>query len=93
MEGNTWHMNFEQLMEGQENLWYTPIKDLFLYLPVRYSPLWAHSFRSLSLSGVPGKGRPFLLSISSPMPNEAIPLPLPEQGNRTLNSEILKSVT
>lgn len=61
---------------------------LLLYLPVRYSPLWAHSFRSLSLSGVPGKGRPFLLSMSNPMPNEAIPLPLPEQGRLTLKTEI-----
>jgi hypothetical protein len=35
---------------------------------------------------VPGRGFPFLLSISNPMPNEAIPELLPEHGRNTLNT-------
>jgi len=36
---------------------------------------------------VPGRGLPFLLSISNPMPNEAMPELLPEHGRNTLNTE------
>jgi len=36
---------------------------------------------------VPGSGLPFLLSMSNPMPNEAMPELLPEHGRNTLNTE------
>lgn len=64
-------------------------------------PLWVHSFRRLSLSGVPGRGFPFLLSITRPKSKEATPELFPEQGksklktkkeNNTYSSIIYKSI-
>uniref|UniRef100_A0A2M4C6W4 Putative secreted protein n=1 Tax=Anopheles marajoara TaxID=58244 RepID=A0A2M4C6W4_9DIPT len=51
-----------------------------------YTPLCAHSLRSLIRSGVPGSGLPFRLCIRSPMLNIATPDTLPEHGRVTLNS-------
>ena len=53
---------------------------------VDYLPRSAHSLRRRRRSGVPGSGLPLRDSISRPMPNEAIPLALPEQGSSTLNT-------